>query len=142
MSRIRSRRDDFHFFKPIEVRWGDMDSLGHVNNAQYFVYSECARIAYFDELFAGDESFLREQGPILAAIACDYHEQVHYPAQLEVGIGIRRMGNSSLELVCPIFHQGQDSAVADIRATIVWFDYVNQRSMPLPERMRGQPLLA
>jgi acyl-CoA thioester hydrolase len=26
------------------LRWGDMDAMGHVNNAQYFRYLETARI--------------------------------------------------------------------------------------------------
>lgn len=138
MSRPRAQRKDFQYFKPIEVRWGDMDALGHVNNAQYFVYSESARIAYLAELFADDPSFMNGQGPILAQISCDYHAQVHYPAQLDVGIGITRLGRSSLVLACPIFHQGQDSAIAEVSATLVWFDYQAQASIAVPQRLRAQ----
>lgn len=33
--------------EPIRVRWGDVDSMGHVNNAKYFTYCESARMSYF-----------------------------------------------------------------------------------------------
>ncbi len=136
MSRQRSQRNDFSWFKPIEVRWGDMDALGHVNNAQYFVYTESARIAFFDDMFRDDDQFMKGQGPILASIACNYHEQVHYPASLEAAIGCKSIGNRSLELACPIFRQGQELAVADVRATIVWFDYQQQKPIAVPQRLR------
>lgn len=136
MGRERSQRNDFAWFKPMEVRWGDMDSLGHINNATYFVYAESARIAFFDELFADDEAFLNGQGPILASTSCNFHEQLHYPATLDAGIGCASMGNRSLVLACPMFRQGEDKAVADVSATIVWFDYQAQKSIAVPQRLR------
>ncbi|MBT3338732.1 MAG: acyl-CoA thioesterase [Anaerolineae bacterium] len=38
------------FFYPIEVRYGDLDPQGHLNNAKYLTYFEQARIRYFVEL--------------------------------------------------------------------------------------------
>jgi acyl-CoA thioester hydrolase len=38
--------DQFRFSRPIDVRWGDFDMLGHVNNAAYFTYLENVRIHY------------------------------------------------------------------------------------------------
>ena len=35
------------FTHPIEVRFRDLDALGHVNNAVYLTYLESARIAYW-----------------------------------------------------------------------------------------------
>ena len=35
----------------IPVRWGDMDALGHVNNAVYFRYIEQARVNWLDSFF-------------------------------------------------------------------------------------------
>lgn len=136
MSRERSMRGNFAFVKTVEVRWGDMDSLGHVNNAKYLTYTEASRIAFFDKVFEGDDSFMNGQGPILAGISCNYHQQVHYPATLEAAIGFKRMGTSSLVLACPIFLQGQDEAVADVEATLVWFDYEAQKPMPVPQKLR------
>ncbi len=140
-ARYRSHRQNFSWLKSQEVRWGDMDALGHVNNAVYLSYSETARIAFFNELFADSPTFMNGEGPILASLRCDYHEQLHYPAHIEVGVGIRQVGRSSLELISPVFREGEDLAVADMFVTLVWFDYAHQRSMPVPERLRDWPRL-
>jgi acyl-CoA thioester hydrolase len=40
----------FHYYHPIEVRYGDLDPQGHVNNARYLTYLEQARIGYIRHL--------------------------------------------------------------------------------------------
>ena len=40
----------FNFYHPVEVRYGDLDPQGHVNNAKHLTYFEQARIAYMVEL--------------------------------------------------------------------------------------------
>ncbi len=42
---------DFHYLTPFDVRFRDLDSLGHVNNAVYLTYFEIARIGYWRKLF-------------------------------------------------------------------------------------------
>ncbi len=121
---------------PLDVRWADMDMLGHVNNAKYFSYSESARIAFFESIFGPEISrFQMDTGPILADIGCSFHRQVHYPASLEIGVTITRIGRSSLDLNTPIFLAGEDSAVADVRSVIVWFDYAAQKPAAVPDAL-------
>ena len=64
---------DYHFYHPIEVRYGDLDPQGHVNNAKHLTYFEQARIAYMIELglFTKDQSFM-EIGVILADVHITY----------------------------------------------------------------------
>ena len=38
---------DYRFYHPIQVRYSDMDMLGHANNAVYLTYLELARLEYF-----------------------------------------------------------------------------------------------
>jgi acyl-CoA thioester hydrolase len=128
------KRGEFAHFIPMSVRWGDMDSLGHVNNVQYFRYAESGRIAYFEALEKADPTFWKEHGIIMASIGCDFLAQVHYPAELEVATRVSRLGRSSLETVQGVF-QGEQ-AVAALRATIVWFDYRGNKSLPIPEHAR------
>ena len=41
--------DEFAFQLEMDVEWGDMDALQHVNNVEYFKYFQKARIAYFEK---------------------------------------------------------------------------------------------
>ena len=139
MRQTPSQRNSQLWTCRLDVRWGDMDALGHINNCEYFRYSESARLRYFEELFGGGKTvFANDEGPILADIGCAFHEQVVYPAQLEIGVAVTRVGRSSLDLITPIFRAGETTAVADVRAVLVWFDYANQQPAPVPELLRQQ----
>ena len=128
-------REEFRQFIPMTVRWGDMDALGHVNNVQYFRYGESGRIAYFDSLEKDDPKFWKEYGIILASMACDFLAQVHYPAELELGTRVTRLGRSSLNMQTAIFQDGK--VVAVLRGVMVWFDYTAQKTLPIPESVRA-----
>lgn len=132
-----SQRTVNEWIYPLDVRWGDMDMLGHVNNAKYFSYSESARIAFFAEVFGPELSrFENGTGPILADIGCSFHRQVHYPATLEIGVRVVKIGRSSLQLNTPIFLTGETQAVADVRSVIVWFDYDKQTPVGVPKELQ------
>jgi len=47
----RMTDDLFRFSTTLEVRWRDLDALGHVNNVVYFTYLEQARIHYLRGLY-------------------------------------------------------------------------------------------
>ena len=55
------------FYHPIEVRYGDLDPQGHVNNARYLTYMEQARIAYVAHLGLWKGPSFLDIGIILAA---------------------------------------------------------------------------
>ena len=129
-------RDDFRFWITQQVRWGDADMLGHVNNAVFFVYSESARMAYYEKLIA-PAAKTDTQSMILARTSCDFISQLKYPATLDVGARATRIGNSSLGIQAGIFLQGEDTPVAVTDSVIVWFDYAAQASAPLPQTVRA-----
>ena len=111
-----------------------MDLLGHVNNVKFFVYDESTRIAYFEALMKDNPKFWKEQGMILANLGCDFIAQLHHPAEIGFGLRISKIGRSSMQTLGAAFNG--DKLVAVTRGTIVWFDYVNQKSMPIPESVR------
>lgn len=49
----------------IVVRWGDMDSVGHVNNAVYFTYMESARVGWLRQLAIDVGLGDRREGPVI-----------------------------------------------------------------------------
>lgn len=129
------RLADFAHRIELAVRWGDVDMLGHVNNAKYFTYDESSRIEYFEAFGRDDPRMWKDYGLILASIGADFLSQVHYPATLTVGTRITRLGRSSMSTLSGLFVG--DRLAAAVRGTLVWFDYVNQKSTPIPEPIRA-----
>ena len=82
--RMMDRADFNHLF--IEnTRWGDSDSLGHINNVLYARYYESARTSYFGQLLDMKFSNKMPVGIILADMKIAYLQQLHHPAQMTIG---------------------------------------------------------
>ncbi|MGF1526998.1 MAG: acyl-CoA thioesterase [Candidatus Competibacterales bacterium] len=133
-------RSQFRHFHTLPVRWGDMDALGHVNNANYFRYLESGRIAYL-EAVVGTSVGDTDTFPVLVDIQCTFKTPLHYPATIEVGSRVVRLGNSSLMLEAAIFPQGATPPVATSRGVLVWCHRATDRPTPLPDPVR-QGILA
>ena len=131
-------RSDFNHWIEVPVRWGDVDRLGHVNNVQYFRYSEEARTSWVSDMGSGlsADVWSGGQGPILAEIQCLFISQLHHPAIVQIGTRVVRLGNSSMVLNQGFFIATSEQPLASSESRIVWFDYENQRSVRVPELLR------
>lgn len=129
-------RSDFNFFTALPTRWGDADTFGHLNNAKYVTFLETGRIDYFTRLLDLRFEQSIEQGIILADLNITFLQQVHHPAELEIGSCISRLGNSSLDMDASIFIKNKDAPVATSKAILVWFNYKENRSQPIPRSVR------
>lgn len=125
---------------PVTVRfplhWGELDALGHANNARYFVWFESARIALFQKIGL-QTAAPAGLGPILATTRCDFLRPVTFPAELIVGTRITRLGTTSFEMEyavscadTPEEHLARGSSV------VVLVDYEKMQKAPLPAELR------
>jgi acyl-CoA thioester hydrolase len=125
----------FKFHHPIEVRYGDIDSFQHVNNARYFTYMEQARTRYFEHvgLWSGQE--LAKLGIILASIRCDYKSPIAFGDRVVVAVATIRLGRKSFDMRYAI-EDGQGKLFAEGQATLVAYDYPSASSIELPPAWR------
>ena len=87
--------NSFRFSVPVEVRFRDLDSLGHVNNAVYLTYLEVGRIAYIARLGLTDPVRPRL---LVARIEVDYRRPVHLGEALTVAVRTAEVGRKSFTL--------------------------------------------
>ncbi|MGC1183362.1 acyl-CoA thioesterase [Legionella sp.] len=119
--------------KTFSIAWGDMDALGHVNNARYFDYFQEARIEWLREL---NITMTEKTGPVVVHVACTYLKPVIYPAIVTLRSKIHSIGNSSM-LMDHDLYQGEE-LMAQGSCRIVWIDYSQGKSVRLPELIRAQ----
>ena len=119
----------------IAIRWGDLDSVGHVNNTIYFRYMEQARIDWFDSL--GYPVGPREEGPVIVNASCTFLKQLNYPGNVEVKTYIGTVGRTSMESWIEMRPSYDPRTVyAEGGAKIVWVNYGLGKSQPLPDQIR------
>ena len=120
--------EDYPVVTDIVVRWGDMDSLGHVNNILYLQYFETARIEYLLHLgLPSPGPGWRENGMIIKSVSCRFLAPITFPDTLSVGARITHLGRDRaiMDHVAVSQRSGELAAAGD--AVIVGYDYVNLR---------------
>ncbi|MDQ0188976.1 acyl-CoA thioesterase [Alicyclobacillus cycloheptanicus] len=117
----------------IKVRFRDTDMLGHVNNSTYFTYMEEARIAFVEDVLGNETGQL-----ILAAAQVNYRSQTFFGQTLLVRSWVSRIGNSSFDVACEMADDKTGTVVFDGVATVVYFDYETQKSVPIPDFVRDR----
>ena len=117
------------------VRWGDMDSFQHVNNAAYLRYLEEARVQWLAGI-AGI-SLTDRIAPVLVASQVNYRKPIEWPAEIVVELFVEKLGNSSLTMGHRML-AAVDSTVlySDGSVVMVWIDTQTGKSVPLPEPVR------
>jgi acyl-CoA thioester hydrolase len=122
------------FSVPIEVRFRDLDAIGHVNNAVYLTYVETARVAWW--LHVTGRAGIRAIDIILARVEVDYRSPVVLGEALDVAVRCVSMRRSSFTLELRITERGSGRAVAEARNVAVYYDYDSKKSVPIPDEIR------
>lgn len=130
-------REDYRFELPIEVRFRDIDAMGHVNNAVYFSYMEHARIRYMQGLglmpARPDEATF-----ILAEVTCRFKAPVPFGMSLVVRLRVTEMRNTSFLMDYSIEEQGTGRVMALGQSVNVAYDYAAGHSITIPGDWRAR----
>lgn len=128
--------EGFPVVVPVTVQWGDMDALGHVNNARYFTWFESARMALFAEIGLSSVG-IPDVGPILAHTRCDFLRPVTWPGEILAGTRISRLGNTSFTMEYEVALAGDPATpVARGEGVIVLVNYQTGQTVRLPAALR------
>jgi len=127
---------DYRFFHTIEVRWADVDSRRHVNNARYFTYMEQARARYFEHLGLWDGRDLNQWGSVLAETTCTFIEPIFYGQLIKVGVRTHRIGNKSVEMAYSIKDNTTGREQARGVSIQVSYDYDLGQPVRVPDTWR------
>lgn len=121
----------------LPMRWGDMDAMGHINNAMYFRYMETARIDWLTSLgFNGSEQ--NGQGPVIVNAFCNFLRELNYPGQVLLRTYVSNPGRSSFDTWVSMAHSDQPEVIcAEGGATMVWLDVAEKKSTALPDWLRS-----
>jgi len=110
------------------VRFRDLDTMGHVNNAVFATFLEQARIA-----------FLSPQGAevanmILARLEIDFRSPAEVGETIEISVTPTRVGRKSFELSYELHAGGR--LVAEAKTVLVAYDYEQAQAVDIPDEWK------
>ncbi len=137
-------RSDYVAWRQVTTRWRDDDAYGHLNNATYYELFDTAVNAHLYEATGLDVRALPSIG-IVAETSCRYYRELGFPAPIDTGLVVERLGTSSITYRIGLFQGEGDRAAAEGRFVHVYVD--NTRAdrpvVPVPDVIRAavEPLV-
>ncbi len=123
-------------FTDYRTRWMDNDQFGHLNNVLYYSFFDSA----VNATLIGEFGFDPAADPTVFYVVqtgCTFHAGVSYPATVEVGVRVARLGSSSVTYEIGVFEQGAELASATGHFVHVHVDRESERPVPLDDAKRA-----
>lgn len=136
MTASRRSRTAYPYHHALGTRWADNDVYGHVNNVVYYSYFDTAVNAFL----IGAGVLNPQAGDVIGLVVetgCQYFAPLSFPERLTAGLGVERLGNSSVRYAVGIFREGEDTPAAQGHFVHVYVDSGTRRPVSLPRPLRA-----
>lgn len=132
---MNPRPQEFHYKTGVPLRFADMDTFGHVNNAVYLTYFEMARSCYLKDIIQWN---WEETGMIIGRAEINYLKPICLNDEVFAYVRISRIGNSSFDMDYALvkIQNGDEILCTTGTSVCVTFDYTHNRSASIPETYR------
>ncbi len=124
----------FRFSLPIQVRFNDVDIMGHVSNTVYQNYYDAGKMDYFDNLLVGLD--YKELGIVGASIKIEYLKPIMFKDEIYVETRVSILGNKSFTMEHRLVNMQNGELLSTCSAVIVCYDAVHKVSIPMPAAWR------
>lgn len=130
-----NHQSQYPYIRTFTPRWRDNDQYGHINNAVYYEYFDSTA-----NLFLIEEAGLNPQtSPAIAYVVysqCQYFAPVAYPATLEIGLAVKKLGHSSITWQLGLFAGGDNECKATGEFVHVFVDRETGEKTAIPSGIR------
>lgn len=120
---------------PLQLRFNDIDMLGHVNNNAYLSYMDLGKAAYFESVMPGFD--LRNVGVVIVNLNCDYVAESYMYEPLEVLTQTTAIGEKSLRLEQRVINSATGQVKCIARTIMAGFDPKTRHSAPISDEWRN-----
>ena len=134
-----SNTDSFKYKTSLEMRFADLDMMGHVNNAVYFTYMEMGRTKYWKHAIKWD---WHKTGVVIGKASIDYIAPIFLGDKIHIYVKTSRLGTTSFDLDYLIVKEanGAEVVCSKGKTVCVAFDYSAKKPTAIPAKEREKML--
>lgn len=128
---------DFRHSLPLQLRFNDVDVLGHVNNTVYFSFYDTGKAHYFTDVRGHAVDWLHVD-TVIANVNCAYINSIVFGEEIEVLTRCEAIHEKSFRLL-QMLREKQTRQIKSVCETVmVCFDPATKKSAPVAEKWRQQ----
>lgn len=121
----------------VQIRFNDIDLMGHVYNAKYQEFFDLARLEYFEQVLGNLISWDNE-GLIIASVKVDFMEPTFLNDQIEVETHILSVGEKSLVMTQQLFKNGKQEPGCTCTTVMVCYNMKEKFSKAIPAEWKAK----
>lgn len=125
----------FHHSYPLQLRFNDIDSLGHVNNSVYFTFYDLGKSRYFETVKKQSIDW-RKADVVIANVNADFLSPIYSYEQVAVETCCVEIGNRSFKLMQRIVNTTTGEVKGICRTIMVGFDVEAGVSAPISDEWK------
>ena len=125
----------FNHSYPLQIRFNDIDSLGHVNNSVYFTFYDLGKSRYF-EAVKRETIDWRKADVVIANVNADFLSPIYSYEQISVETCCIEIGNRSFKLMQRIVNTQTNEVKGMCRTIMVGFDVAAGVSAPISDEWK------
>ena len=126
-------RATYAYWYAEKLRFSDTDMIGHVNNVAFAALMESGRVNFTRSGVI--ENLPHDVLVVMRRIELDYRAELHWPAEVDIGSVLLRIGKSSFTIGNGLFHG--DLCAATSVTTLVVIGRATRRAAPIPQTTRA-----
>lgn len=121
---------------PIQMRFADVDRLGHVNNVNLQHYFDLGKTDYYQRVIRLSDDCWTKTGFIQKATNSVFEAQTHAEEPIVVATRVEKVGTTSMTVYQEIVNKESRELKAYSTSVLVAFDFERQTKVPVPDGWR------
>ncbi len=124
----------FRHVVPLQLRFNDIDVLGHVNNNAQLALFDVGKTEFYNAL-RGQLSDWSKVEAVIVNINCTFMEQIHFTDPMEVRTRVKKIGERSFVLQQILRNTATGQICSMSESVMVSIDFETKESKPIPENI-------
>ncbi|MBR6049507.1 MAG: acyl-CoA thioesterase [Bacteroidales bacterium] len=120
---------------PIQIRFNDVDQMGHVNNAVIMEYLDLGKDAFFSG--RGLSPTKSDFTVMVVHYDVDFRKQIHYHDQIEVTTEVEKIGNKSITVLQRVVNTETGDICVECRTVMAGYRRSTSSSEVIPPEVRA-----
>ncbi|MDE6143855.1 MAG: acyl-CoA thioesterase [Muribaculaceae bacterium] len=125
----------FHDRTGVQIRFNDVDVLGHVNNTVYFAFYDTGKAHYFNSV-GGKPVDWKHVDMVIANVNCSFMAPIVFGEDIEVLTTCLSVSNKSMRILQLIRETASGQIKSACETVMVCFDPATGQTSPVPEEWK------
>lgn len=129
------RPESFRHRIDLQMRFNDIDILGHLNNTVYFSFYDTGKAYYLEAVNMGKMNWQRVES-VIANVNCQFINPIFFGEPIEICTRCEGIGEKSLTLLQMLVNKETQQIKSVCRTVMVAIDPDTKTSVNVPEKWR------